>query len=191
MAQLGVAPDVMIKNVTTEVLEIVRKDRDIQAGNSAKVLELVDSKVLPHFDFDHMTRLAVARSWRQATPDQKKELVEQFRTLLVRTYSKALTEYRNQTIAVKPLNMAPTDIDVKVRTVVNQPGGQPISLDYFLEKVGQEWKVYDVSVAGASLITSYRGEFSTEVGNSGIDGLIKALKAKNGDQRNTPRSTPQ
>ncbi len=179
MAQQAVAPDVMVKNVTGEVLDIVRKDRDIQAGNSKKVLELVDAKVLPHFDFAHMTRLAVARDWRQATPAQQKDLIDEFRTLLVRTYSKALTEYRNQAIDVKPLKMSPTDTDVKVRTTVNQPGGKPISLDYYLEKVGQEWKVYDIEVAGVSLVTTYRGEFSTEVRNGGIDGLIKALQAKN------------
>ncbi len=179
MAQQAVAPDVMVKNVTGEVLDIVRKDRDIQAGNSRKVLELVDAKVLPHFDFAHMTRLAVARDWRQATPAQQKDLIDEFRTLLVRTYSKALTEYRNQAIDVKPLKMSPTDSDVKVRTTVNQPGGKAISLDYYLEKVGQEWKVYDIEVAGVSLVTTYRGEFSTEVRNGGIDGLIKALQAKN------------
>jgi phospholipid transport system substrate-binding protein len=178
-ADEAVTPDVLVKTVTNEVLDIVRKDRDIQSGNSKKAIELVQEKVLPHFDFARMTALAVARDWRQATPAQQKTLTDEFRTLLVRTYSKALTEYKNQKIDFRPFKMNPSDTDVKVRTQVIQSGAKPIGIDYYLEKLDQGWKVYDIEVAGVSLVTTYRGEFATEVRNGGIDGLIKALQAKN------------
>jgi phospholipid transport system substrate-binding protein len=172
-------PDAMVKGVTDSVLEIVRKDKDIQSGNSKKAMELIDAKVLPHFNFTHMTGLAVARSWRQATPEQQRTLTDEFRTLLVRTYSKALTEYRNQTIRFLPFKMNAGDTDVKVRTEVIQPGAKPIPLDYYIEKVGTEWQVYDIEVSGVSLVTSYRSEFANTIHDVGIDGLIKALQAKN------------
>lgn len=172
-------PDVLVKTVTNEVLDIVRKDKDIQSGNTKKAVELVDVKVLPHFNFARMTQLAVARDWRQANPAQQQTLITEFRTLLVRTYSKALTEYRNQTIDYKPLALKAADTDVKVRTEVKQPGGKAISLDYSLEKSGSAWKVYDIEVEGVSLVTNYRGAFATEVRNGGIDGLIKTLQTKN------------
>jgi phospholipid transport system substrate-binding protein len=173
------APDVLVKNVTEEVLEIVRKDKDIQSGNTRKAIELVDAKVLPHFNFARMTALAMGKDWRQANPAQQKTLTEEFRTLLVRTYSKALTEYRKQTIDYKPLKMQAADTDVTVRTQIHQPGGKPIQLDYYLEKKEQGWKVYDISVAGVSLVTNYRDSFSQEVRAGGIDGLIKTLQNKN------------
>lgn len=173
------APDVLVKNVTEEVLDIVRKDKDIQSGNTRKAIELVDAKVLPHFNFARMTALAMGKDWRQANPAQQKTLTEEFRTLLVRTYSKALTEYRKQTIDYKPLKMQAADTDVTVRTQIHQPGGKPIQLDYYLEKKEQGWKVYDISVAGVSLVTNYRDSFSQEVRAGGIDGLIKTLQNKN------------
>lgn len=173
------APDVLVKNVTNEVLEIVRTDKDIQSGNVSKAVALVEVKVLPHFNFARMTQLAVARDWRQATPAQQKILVDEFRDLLVRTYSKALTEYRKQTIDFRPFSMAPTETDVKVRTEIKQSGGKPIQLDYYLEKNSSGWKVYDIEVGGISLVTNYRSSFSQEVRANGIDGLIKALQAKN------------
>jgi phospholipid transport system substrate-binding protein len=174
------APDVLIKNVTNEVLEIVRKDKDIQSGSTKKAIDLVEAKVLPHFNFTRMTQLAVARDWRQASPEQQKTLTAEFRTLLVRTYSKALTEYKNQTIDFRPFKMQPADTDVKVRTLINQPGAtKAIDLDYYLEKQPNGWKVYDIEVGGVSLVTNYRSEFTAEVRKSGIDGLIATLQKKN------------
>jgi len=173
------APDVLVRDVTEDVLTIVRNDKDIQSGNTKKAIELVEAKVLPHFNFARMTQLAMARDWRQASPAQQKALTDEFRTLLVRTYSKALTEYKKQTINYKPLKMQPNDTDVKVRTEIKQAGGKPIQLDYYLEKKSEAWKVYDIEVGGISLVTNYRDFFATEVRNGGIDGLIKSLQAKN------------
>lgn len=179
-------PDALVKGVTEDVLQIVRSDKDIQSGNYKKAMELVDAKVLPHFDFTRMTQLATARDWRQATPAQQKTLTDEFRTLLVRTYSKALTEYKNQTVDYKPLKMQPADTDVKVRTEIKQPGGKPVQLDYYLNKQPQGWKVYDIEVGGISLITNYREFFASEVRNGGIDGLIKSLQTKNKSSATTP-----
>ncbi|HNH35818.1 MAG TPA: ABC transporter substrate-binding protein [Rhodocyclaceae bacterium] len=178
-AQEAVAPDVLVRNVTTEVLEIVRKDRDIQSGSHRKAIDLVEAKVLPHFNFARMAQLATARDWRQASPAQQKALTDEFRTLLVRTYSKALTEYRSQTIDYKPLKALPGDMDVRVRTEIKQSGAKPIELDYSLEKTASGWKVYDIEVGGVSLVTNYRETFATEIRNNGIDGLIKTLQTKN------------
>jgi phospholipid transport system substrate-binding protein len=179
MAQ-EVAPDALIKSVTNEVLEIVRKDKDIQSGNTKKAIELVEAKVLPHFNFTRMTQLALARDWRQANAAQQKTLTDEFRHLLVRTYSKALTEYKNQTIDFKPFVAKAGETDVRVRTEIKQSGaGKNIELDYFLEKSVAGWKVYDIEVGGISLVTNYRDSFAAEVRNNGIDGLIKSLQAKN------------
>ena len=172
-------PDALIKSVTSDVLDIVRKDKDIQSGNTKKAIELVEAKVLPYFNFTHMTKLALARDWRNTTPAQQKILTDEFHALLVRTYSKALTEYKNQTIDYKPFKMQPGDTDVKVRTEIKQPGGKPIQLDYYLEKQERDWKVYDIEVGGISLILNYRESFANEVRQSGIDGLIQSLQAKN------------
>lgn len=178
-ADANIAPDVLVKNVTHEVLDTVRQDKDIRNGNSKKVLELVETKILPHFDFTRMTQLALGRDARQVQPEQMKVLVEEFRTLLVRTYSKALTEYRDQEIVFKPFKMAPTDTDVRVRTEVKQSGGKPVSIDYYLEKGERGWKVYDIEVAGASLVTNYRSTFAQEIQKGGVAGLIKSLQQKN------------
>lgn len=179
MAQ-EVAPDALIKSVTNEVLDIVRKDKDIQSGNTKKAIELVEVKVLPHFNFTRMTQLALARDWRQANAAQQKTLTDEFRHLLVRTYSKALTEYKNQTIDFKPFVAKAGETDVRVRTEIKQSGaGKNIELDYFLEKSAGGWKVYDIEVGGISLVTNYRDSFAAEVRNNGIDGLIKSLQAKN------------
>ena len=180
MAQEATAPDVLVKNVTNEVLDIVRKDKDIQSGNTKKAIELVEAKVLPHFNFMRMTQLAMARDWRQANAAQQKTLTDEFRMLLVRTYSKALTEYKNQTIDFRPFALKPSDTEVRVRTEIKQSGaGKNIELDYFLEKSPAGWKVYDIEVGGISLVTNYRDSFASEVRNNGIDGLIKTLQAKN------------
>lgn len=178
-AAADIAPDALVKNVTNEVLDIVRKDKDIQSGNTKKTLDLVEAKVLPHFNFQRMTQLALGREGRQATPEQFKALAEEFRTLLVRTYSKALTEYRNQEILFKPFKMGAADADVKVRTEIRQSGGKPVPLDYYLEKNPAGWKVYDMEVGGVSLVTNYRSSFAQEIQKSGIDGLIRSLQAKN------------
>ena len=173
------APDVLVKQVTEEVLDIIRKDKDIQNGSAKKVIELVDAKVIPHFNFKHMTALAVGKDWRKASPQQQEQLAAEFKTLLVRTYSNALTGYKNQKVVYKPFKMNAGDVDVLVRTEVQQPGNKPVQLDYSLEKLEAGWKVYDVSVAGISLVTNYREQFGQEVRNRGIDGLIKAIATKN------------
>jgi phospholipid transport system substrate-binding protein len=178
-AAAELAPDALVKTVTNEVLDAVRQDKDIRNGNSKKVLELVETKILPHFNFYRMTQLALGREARKASPEQMKALVDEFRTLLVRTYSKALTEYRDQEIVFKPFKMAASDTDVRVRTEVKQSGGKPVEIDYYLEKGDQGWKVYDIEVAGASLVTNYRSTFAQEIQKGGVDGLIKSLREKN------------
>jgi phospholipid transport system substrate-binding protein len=173
------APDELVKNTATEVLTIIKQDKDIQSGNTQKVVELVDAKVLPHFDFTRMTRLAVGRSWNQASDAQKEQLIKEFRTLLVRTYSVSLAQYKNQTIDYKPLKVAPDDKEVTVKSSVNQPGAQAIPIDYRMEKTADGWKAFDIAVEGVSLVTNYRSSFNSIVQQSGIDGLIKSLVDKN------------
>lgn len=172
-------PDALVKKTTDEVLAIIKSDKDVQNGNSAKVVQLAEAKVLPHFDFMRMTRLAVGRNWSKASEPQKEALVKEFRTMLVRTYSTSLSTYRNQTIEVKPLKSAPQDTDVTVRTAVIQQGGPPIPIDYAMEKTDSGWKVYDVVIDGASLVTTYRGSFNDEIQKSGVDGLVKTLEERN------------
>ena len=172
-------PDALVQRVTTEVLDIVGKDADIKNGNANKVVDLVERKVLPHFNFQRMTSLALGKEWRKASPQQRDQLTAEFKTLLVRTYSNALTNYKNQKVVFKPFRMAPGETEVLVRTEVLQPGSKPVQLDYGLEKGDNGWKVYDVVVAGISLVTNYRDQFATEVRNGGIDGLIASIAAKN------------
>jgi phospholipid transport system substrate-binding protein len=173
------APDALVKKISNEVIEIVKQDKDIQAGNSKKINELVDAKVLPYFNFGHMTALAVGRNWSKANAEQQKTLTNEFRTLLVRTYSSALTTYRNQVIEFKPLRAAAGDTDVIVRTQVKQPGTESVSIDYSMEKTPEGWKAYDVVVGGVSLVTNYRETFNAEIRDGGVDGLIKSLATKN------------
>ena len=172
-------PDVLVKNVTQEVVELITKDKEIRSGNRGKLIQVIEAKVLPHFNFGSMTALAMGQSWSKATPEQKKQLVEQFKTLLVRTYASALAAYSEQKFDFRPLRAKPTDTDVTVNVRVLQPGGQPVTLDYSMEKTGSGWKVYDVMVGGVSLVANYRTEFSKAVRESGIDGLIKTLREKN------------
>ena len=172
-----VAPDVLVRNTTQEVLGLIKQDKDLRSGR--KLLDLVDAKVLPHFNFTRMTMLAVGRPWRDANPAQQQTLTREFRTLLVRTYSTALELYKNQTIDVRALAAQPGDTDVVVKTAINQPGGQPIPMDYRMEKTPQGWKVFDVKVGGVSLISTYREDFAGQVRDAGIDGLIKVLTSKN------------
>jgi phospholipid transport system substrate-binding protein len=172
-------PDVMIRSVTDEVLKIVRDDRAILSGDAVRAAELVERKVLPRFDFQRMTALAVGRDWRVATPAQRERLVELFRSLLVRTYSNALTQYKDQPIEFRPLRGGAADSDVRVHADIRQPGAAPIALDFRLEKAAEGWKVYDIAVAGVSLVTNYRGSFSQEIQRRGVDGLIRSLEDKN------------
>jgi phospholipid transport system substrate-binding protein len=173
------APDQLVKGVTLEVVELITKDREIKAGNRAKLIQLIDAKVLPHFNFTAMTGLAMGQNWNKATPEQKKRLTEEFRTLLVRTYASALAAYSEQKFDFRPLRAKPTDTDVTVQVRVLQPGAQPVPIDYSMEKTASGWKVYDVMVGGVSLVANYRTEFGNVVRESGIDGLIKNLSTKN------------
>lgn len=173
------APDALVQRVTEEVLDIVRKDKDIQNGHSQKIFDLVDTKVLPHFNFTRMTSLAVGKDWRKASQQQQQQLQSEFKVLLVRTYSNALSSYKNQKIVYKPFKLNAGDTDALVRTEIVQPGSKPVQLDYSLEKQDNGWKVYDVVVAGISLVTNYREQFGQEIRNGGIDGLIASIAAKN------------
>jgi phospholipid transport system substrate-binding protein len=179
MALAQEAPDALVKRIAEETLSSIRGDKELQAGNPAKVKALIETKLVPHFDTLRMTALAMGRNWRGASPEQQKELAEQFKTLLIRTYSNALTNYRDNTMNYKPLRMNPGDNEVVVRTEVTRPGQAPVQIDYSMEKTPEGWKAYDVVVAGVSLVTNYRDEFNDTVRSSGVDGLIKALQAKN------------
>lgn len=172
-------PEALIRNTVDEVLAIVKQDKDIQTGNKKKVTELVDAKVLPHFNFTHMTRLAVGKNWRNASPEQKKALEIEFRNLLVRTYTTAFTTYKDQEVEVKPLKMANDATDVTVKTFILNKGKPPLPVNYDMEKTANDWKVYDLSIEGVSLVTNYRGTFAEQVQKSGIDGLIKTLVENN------------
>ena len=173
------APDVLVKTVTLEVVDIIQKDKDIQKGDRKKVIALIETKVLPHFNFQTMTASAVGRNWDKASPEQKSRLNEEFKTLLVRTYSSALAAYSSQKFEFRPLRAKPTDTDVTVNVRVMQSGAQPVTIDYDMEKRPSGWKVWDVRVGGISLVANYRTEFDNLVRESGIDGLVKALQTKN------------
>jgi phospholipid transport system substrate-binding protein len=172
-------PDELVRNVTLDVVGVITKDREIRAGNARKVIELVEAKVLPHFNFTSMTALAAGQNWSKATPDQKKRLSDEFRTLLVRTYASALSAYSDQKFDFRPLRAKPTDTDVTVQVRILQSGAQPVTLDYGMEKTASGWKVYDVMVGGISLVANYRSEFNNQIRETGIDGLISNLQSKN------------
>lgn len=176
-AELG--PDALAKSVTDEVLAIVRADKDVQSGDRKKVLEVVESKIVPHFNFARMTQLAMGRNWRQANAGQQKVLVDQFRSLLVRTYTAAFKQYRNETVEYRQPRMKPGDTDVVVQSFVNRPGGPPVAVDYAMEKTANGWKVYNVTIEGVSLVETYRNTFNTEVQKGGVDGLIRTLTDRN------------
>ena len=179
LAYAQTPPDALVRKVTDDVLAIVRADKAIQSGDTKKAIDLVNDKVLPHFNFRHMTALAVGRDWRAASHEQQGSLTNEFRQLLVRTYSNALTQYKDQLIEYKPFRMADGDTTAQVRTEVKQSGAQPVNIDYSLEKLPDGWKVYDVAVGGVSLVTNYRSSFTEEIQRSGIDGLIASLTSKN------------
>lgn len=173
------APDVLVKRISQEVLEAAKTDKDIQGGNQKKVLELVEAKILPHVDFERMTALAAGRYWREATAEQRKQLTDEFRSLLIYTYSGAISQIRDQKLEFRPFRADPADTEVEVRSQVLQSRGEPIQLNYRLEKTPNGWKIFDMNVLGAWLVESYKGNFASIIGKSGIDGLIKELAEKN------------
>ena len=173
------APDALVKRVADDVIGTIKADPQVQAGNPARIHEVMESKLLPNFDFARMTALAMGKNWRAATPEQQQRLIAEFRMLLVRTYSGALTKYRDEKIEYKPLRAAPGDTDVTVRTAVLKPGGAPIQIDYSMGKTPAGWKAYDVIVGGVSLVTNYRDEFNDQIRTGGVDGLVKVLADKN------------
>ena len=173
------APDALVKNVTLEVVDIIRQDKDIQAGDRKKVVALIETKVLPHFNFQAMTASAVGRNWVKANAEQKARLMDEFRTLLVRTYASSLAAYSDQKFDFRPLRAKPTDTDVTVNVRVLQSGAQPVQIDYDMEKRPNGWKVWDVRVAGISLVANYRTEFDNQIRDAGLEGLIKTLQSKN------------
>ena len=185
------APDVLVKRISADVIETVKADKDIQSGNRNKIMELVNSKILPYVDAEKMTAQAAGRFWRQATPEQQKRLSEEFRTLLVYTYSGALSQIKNETIEFKPMRSQPTDTDVEVRSQVNVARGEPITLNYRLSKDSGNWKIYDINVLGAWLVETYKGTFAAEINKSGVDGLITRLAERNKQLANKPLKAPK
>jgi phospholipid transport system substrate-binding protein len=173
------APDVLIKRVSEEILDLARTDKQIQAGNQQRIMEVVQGKILPHVDFHRMTASAAGRYWREANAEQQAALTSEFKTLLIYTYSGAIAQIRNQKLEFKPMRAAADDTDVEVRSNVIQQRGEPISLNYRLEKTPGGWKIYDVNILGAWLVETYKGSFSAEIQKGGIDGLIKALAERN------------
>lgn len=173
------APDALVKRVSEEVLNTVSKDKEIQSGDKKKVFELVENKIFPYVDFQRTTSMTAGRYWRQATPEQQQKLANEFRRLLINTYAGAISKAKNHQIKFKPFRASPADTEVEVRSQVLQPGGEPIELDYRLEKTATGWKIYDLNILGAWLIETYKQTFSSEISKSGIDGLIKTLEEKN------------
>ncbi len=173
------APDALIKRISEEVMAIAKTDKDIQSGNPRRIQQIVDEKILPNVDFQRMTALAAGRYWREATPDQKQQLTTEFRSLLMYTYSGAISQIRDQKLEYRPLRADPADTEVIVNTQVIQARGEPIQLSYRLAKSPAGWKIYDVNVLGAWLVETYKGSFAAEISQSGIDGLIKTLTEKN------------
>ncbi len=173
------AADQLVKRLSQEIMDIAKTDKDIQSGNQKRVYDLVETKVLPFVDFQRMTSLAAGKSWRDATPEQQKQLINEFRTLLVFTYSGAISQIKDQTLEFKPFRAAPDETDVEVRSQVLQKNGEALQLNYRLEKLATGWKIYDINVLGAWLVETYKGTFTAEITKSGIDGLIKTLSEKN------------
>lgn len=178
-AQAQEAPDVLVKRISQEVLDTIKGDKELQAGHYRRVQELVESRILPYVDFERTTAMAVGRFWREATPEQRSQLTGEFRSLLVHTYSGALSQVSDQKIEFKPLRADPADTEVEVRSQVMQPRSEPISMNYRLIRTANGWKIYDVNILGAWLIESYKGSFAAEVARGGIDGLIRTLAEKN------------
>lgn len=184
-------PDVLARTSSEEVIAILKKDKELRNGNQTKVYQLVEAKILPNFDFNRMTQLALGKNWPRATAKQKQELVTEFRNLLVRTYSSSLTEFTNQTVEFKPLTLKPDDTDVTVRSEIRQPGGQPIPINYSMYKTDFGWKVYDVTIDSVSLVTNYRASFANTIRQQGIDGLIKTLADQSARVEAKPAKQPK
>jgi len=182
------APDTLIRDLTTEVLDALRADKAVAAGDVSRVQKLVDDKILPYVDFQKMTQLAVGRGWRNATAEQRAALTREFRTLLVRTYSGALTQVKDHKVQMKPFRAQPNENDVIVRTSVVPSRGEPIQLDYRLEKQESGWKIYDVNVVGVWLVENYKAQFASEINSGGIDGLIKSLTERNRQLADTKKT---
>jgi phospholipid transport system substrate-binding protein len=179
MAQASESPEVLIQRVAAELIEAVKSDAALRNGDTGRVIALVDNRLLPHVNFTRMTAASVGRFWRQATPEQKQKLQAEFKTLLVRTYSGALSQVKDQTLVVKPLRANPGDTEVIVRSELRTPGRDPVQLDYRVEKTEAGWKVYDLNVLGVWLVETYRGQFAQEINAKGLDGLIAALAQRN------------
>jgi len=172
-------PEELVKKITEDVLAAIKSDKQLAAGDRQKAVKLAEEKILPHVDFEEATRLAVGRGWAKASPEQKKQLVTEFRNMLVRTYSNAIGGYEGQTMKVQPVRMKPGDTEVTVHNQFIRPGGKPVLLDYSMRKTDAGWKIYDIVVEGVSLVLTYRSEFDAVVKQDGIDGLIKRLSQKN------------
>jgi len=184
------APDTLVKRISADVIDSVKADKDIQAGNRTKIMDLVNSKILPYVDAQKMTQQAAGRHWRSATPEQQQKLTQEFRTLLVYTYAGALSTIKNETVEFKPMRSSPADTDVEVRSQVNVARGEPITLNYRLSKGDQGWKIYDVNVLGAWLVQTYTSTFNSEISKSGVDGLIKRLADRNPQLASKPLAAP-
>lgn len=185
------APDALVKRLSSDVIESAKADKDIQSGKRDKMLALLNGKILPYVDLQKMTQLAAGRFWRQATPEQQKQLADEFRTLLVYTYSGVLGQVKNETVDVQPLRAGPADTNVEVRSQVNPTRGEPIALNYRLGKTPQGWKVYDINVLGAWLVQTYASTFASEINKGGIDGLMKNLHERNQQLARAPLAAPQ
>ena len=185
------APDVLVKRISADVIDTVKADKDIQAGNRNKIMDLVNSKILPHVDAEKMTQQAAGRFWRQATPEQQKALTKEFTTLLVYTYSGALSTIKNETVEFKPMRAEAGATDVEVRSQVNVARGEPITLNYRLGNGPQGWKIYDINVLGAWLVETYKSTFASEINKGGIDGLIKKLAERNQQLAAKPLKAPK
>lgn len=179
LAQPAGAPDELIRTLSTDVLERIKADEALKAGDIQKLSRFVDDVVMPNVNFERMTSLAVGRGWRTATPEQQKQLMTEFRSLLIRTYAGALSAVKDQTVRVRPLRAAPDDTEVVVRSEIVQPRGEPIQLDYRLEKANNTWRIYDLNVLGVWLVETYRNQFAQEINARGIDGLIRSLAERN------------
>jgi len=175
----AMAPDQLVKKTADDVIEVIKSDKDIQAGNQQKIFSLAEEKILPNFDFEKVSRLVLGKNWTNATPEQKTAFQAEFKTLLLRTYATALSKYKNQVIEYKPFRMEPNADTASVKTAIQQPGGDPIAVDYTLGKKGDDWKVFDIVIEGVSLVTNYRSQFAQEIRQNGLDSLTKKLADKN------------
>lgn len=179
VAMAGMTPDQLVKKTADDVIEVIKNDKDIQAGNQQKIFALAEEKILPNFDFEKVSRLVLGKNWTNATPEQKAAFQAEFKTLLLRTYATALSKYKNQTIEYKPFRMEAGAESATVKTAIQQPGGDPISVDYSLGKKADDWKVFDIVIEGVSLVTNYRSQFAQEIRQNGLDSLTKKLADKN------------